>query len=58
MRGFFALAFSFALLLVVWEKHYRFFRRYGLQDETWHGAREGRLRRELASRASELPEHP
>jgi uncharacterized membrane protein len=28
MRG------SFALLLVVWEKHYRFFRRYGLQDGT------------------------
>ena len=34
MRGFFAFAFSFALLLVVWEKHYRFFRRYGLQDAT------------------------
>ena len=34
MRGFFAFAFSFALLLVVWEKHYRFFRRYGLQDGT------------------------
>jgi uncharacterized membrane protein len=34
MRGFFAFAFSFALLLVVWEKHYKFFRRFGLQDGT------------------------
>lgn len=25
-------AFCFALLYVVWEKHHRFFRRYGLQD--------------------------
>ena len=32
MRGVFAFAFSFGLLLIVWEKHYRFFRRYGLQD--------------------------
>jgi uncharacterized membrane protein len=32
MRGFLGFAFSFAILLGVWEKHYRFFRRYGLQD--------------------------
>ena len=32
MRGLGAFAFSFALLLTVWEKHYRFFRRFGLQD--------------------------
>jgi len=32
MRGFVAFALCFALLLGVWERHYRFFRRYGLQD--------------------------
>jgi uncharacterized membrane protein len=32
MRGFFAFAICFALLLVVWFEHYKFFRRYGLRD--------------------------
>ncbi len=32
MRGFFGFAFCFVTLLGVWEKHYRFFRRFGLQD--------------------------
>lgn len=32
MKGFFGFAFCFAMLLVVWEKHYRFFRRFALQD--------------------------
>jgi len=32
MRGFFAFAVCFALLLQIWFKHYGFFRRYGLQD--------------------------
>jgi uncharacterized membrane protein len=32
MKGFFGFAFCFAMLLGVWEKHYRFFRRFGLQD--------------------------
>jgi uncharacterized membrane protein len=32
MRGFLAFAICFAMLLNVWEKHYRFFRRFGLQD--------------------------
>lgn len=32
MKGFFGFAFSFVMLLGVWEKHYRFFRRFGLQD--------------------------
>jgi uncharacterized membrane protein len=32
MRGFFAFAFSGWLLYAVWFDHYKFFRRYGLQD--------------------------
>lgn len=32
MRGFGAFAISFALLMVVWFHQYKFFRRYGLQD--------------------------
>jgi uncharacterized membrane protein len=32
MRGFIAFAICFAMLVNVWEKHYRFFRRFGLQD--------------------------
>jgi uncharacterized membrane protein len=32
MRGFFAFAVSGWLLYAVWFDHYRFFRRYGLQD--------------------------
>jgi uncharacterized membrane protein len=32
MRGFFAFAICFALLLAVWYEHYKFFRRYGLRD--------------------------
>src|SRR5262249_35978713 len=32
MRGFLAFAICFAMLVNVWEKHYRFFRRFGLQD--------------------------
>ena len=32
MRGFFAFAICFALLLQVWHEQYRFFRRYNLQD--------------------------
>jgi uncharacterized membrane protein len=32
MRGFFAFAICFALLLAVWHEHYKFFRRYGLAD--------------------------
>lgn len=32
MKGFFGFAFCFGMLLGVWEKHYRFFRRFGLQD--------------------------
>lgn len=32
MRGFFAFAICFWLLLTVWYNHYVFFRRYGLQD--------------------------
>jgi len=34
MRGFFAFAISFAVLLQVWHEQYRFFRRYNLQDST------------------------
>ena len=34
MRGFPAFAICFAWLLTIWFKHYRFFRRYGLQDAT------------------------
>jgi hypothetical protein len=32
MRGFFAFAICFYLLLIVWYEHYRYFRRYGLND--------------------------
>jgi Endosomal/lysosomal potassium channel TMEM175 len=32
MRGFGAFAISFALLFIVWLNQYKFFRRYGLQD--------------------------
>jgi uncharacterized membrane protein len=32
MRGFFAFAISFYLLYLVWYDHYKFFRRYGLND--------------------------
>jgi len=32
MRGFFAFAISFLLLYQVWYDHYKFFRRYGLND--------------------------
>jgi uncharacterized membrane protein len=32
MRGFFAFAICFALLLQVWHEQYRYFRRYNLQD--------------------------
>jgi uncharacterized membrane protein len=32
MRGFFAFAICFALLLAVWYDHYKYFRRYGLND--------------------------
>jgi uncharacterized membrane protein len=32
MRGFFAFAVCFALLLLLWYEHYKFFRRYGLRD--------------------------
>jgi uncharacterized membrane protein len=34
MRGFVAFAISFALLFGVWFNHYKYFRRYGLQDMT------------------------
>ena len=34
MRGFGAFAISFTLLFLVWFIHYKFFRRYGLQDTT------------------------
>jgi hypothetical protein len=33
MRGFFAFAICFWLLFVVWNEHYKFFRRYGLKDD-------------------------
>ena len=33
LRGFFAFAISGTLLYSVWFDHYRFFRRYGLQDK-------------------------
>ena len=32
MRGFFAFAICFYLLLIVWYDHYKFYRRYGLND--------------------------
>ncbi len=34
MRGFGAFAICFALLFSVWFNHYKYFRRYGLQDTT------------------------
>jgi uncharacterized membrane protein len=34
MRGFGAFAISFTLLFLVWYNQYKFFRRYGLQDNT------------------------
>ena len=34
MQGFPAFAICFAWLLSIWFQHYRFFRRYGLQDAT------------------------
>jgi hypothetical protein len=32
MRGFPAVGLCFALLILIWHEHYRFFRRYGLSD--------------------------
>ena len=32
LTGFLAIAFCFAILLLVWRSHYTFFRRYGLED--------------------------
>jgi uncharacterized membrane protein len=32
MRGFFAFAITFALLFMVWRTQFKFFRRYGLED--------------------------
>ena len=32
MRGFFAFAICFAVLIGIWHEHYVFFRRYGFQD--------------------------
>ncbi len=32
MRGFIAFAITFAMLFQVWVEHYKYFRRYGLQD--------------------------
>jgi len=34
MRGFPAFAISFAMLFQIWWRHYRFFRRYDLEDST------------------------
>ena len=34
MRGFPAFALTFAALMVVWARHYYFFRHYGLEDNT------------------------
>jgi uncharacterized membrane protein len=34
MRGFFAFAICFGLLMQVWHEQYRYFRRYNLQDTT------------------------
>jgi uncharacterized membrane protein len=34
MRGFLAFAMCFFMLLMVWERHYRYFRRFGFQDAT------------------------
>lgn len=36
MRGFVAFAICFAVLFMLWYRHYRFCRRYGLQDLTTH----------------------
>ncbi|HZW02294.1 MAG TPA: TMEM175 family protein [Anaerolineaceae bacterium] len=32
IRGFFAFALTFGLLIVIWYEHYTYFRRYGLKD--------------------------
>jgi uncharacterized membrane protein len=32
MRGFVAFGASFAVLIMIWYEHYKFFRRYGLED--------------------------
>ena len=32
MRGFVAFAASFAVLIMIWYEHYKFFRRYGFED--------------------------
>ena len=32
-RGGFAFAFAFSILLLIWNNHYLFFRRYGLSDQ-------------------------
>ena len=32
MRGFFAFVISFYVLFIVWNEHYKYFRRYGLDD--------------------------
>lgn len=34
MRGFFAFALTFSALFAVWRMQFRFFRRYGLEDDT------------------------
>ena len=34
MQGFIAFAITFAILLMIWFNHYKFFRRYGLEDST------------------------
>src|SRR6266550_5445328 len=34
IRGFGAFAISFTLLFMIWFNHFKFFRRYGLQDNT------------------------
>jgi uncharacterized membrane protein len=36
MRGLGAFAICFTLLIIIWYDHYRFFRRYGLQDAWTH----------------------
>ena len=34
MRGFFAFAVTFSILFMVWRTQFKFFRRYGLEDDT------------------------
>src|SRR6266436_6095880 len=34
MRGFPAFAASFAILFMIWRTQFKFFRRYGLEDDT------------------------